>query len=189
MPTVDDGPFMLTANDIDYGCIRYDTARRTTYSAFRELLTNKSRPQAGDLLLTKDGTLGRLAIHDGQEACINQSVALLRPQPHIVTGEFLWSALMGGVYQERMLYEAGGTTIRHIYISRLAKMPLAVPPKPEQSTINIDLRRKLGKQDALIKQAETAIALLQERRSALISAAVTGKIDVRGRASLEAEAA
>jgi len=45
---------------------------------------------------------------------------------------------------------------------------------------------KLG---TLVTEAETAIALLQERRSALISAAVTGKIDVRGLVSVEAAAA
>jgi type I restriction enzyme S subunit len=189
MPTADEGPFMLTANDIDFGAIKYDTARRTTEDAFNTLLTDKSRPQKGDLLLTKDGTLGRVAVHDGQRACINQSVALVRPDTSVVISEFLCSALMGGVYQDRMIYEAGGTTIRHIYISRLAKMPLALPPLFEQSKIHEALSERLQRQDALISEAESAIALLQERRSALISAAVTGKIDVRGLAPSQAEAA
>ena len=189
MPTADDGPFMLTANDIDYGAIRYETARRTSYEAFAEQLTDKSRPVAGDLLLTKDGTLGRVAVHDGQAACINQSVALLRPDITASSPLFLYSVLMGGVYQERMIYEAGGTTIKHIYISRLAKMPLAVPPMLEQAAICRELDQRLGKQDELLAAAETAITLLQERRSALISAALTGKIDVRGLVPIAEEAA
>ena len=45
------------------------------------------------------------------------------------------------------------------------------------------------KLDALVFEAETAITLLQERRSALISAAVTGKIDVRGLVAAKTEAA
>ena len=189
MPTADDGPFMLTANDIDYGSIRYETARRTSDEAFTDLLTDKSRPQAGDILLTKDGTLGRVAVHDGQRACINQSVALLRPDVTAISPQFLCSALVGGVYQDRMIYEAGGTTIKHIYISRVARMPLAVPSFAEQMAICRELAQKLGKQDDLLAAAETAITLLQERRSALISAAVTGKIDVRGLAPAAAEAA
>jgi type I restriction enzyme S subunit len=68
MPTIDEGPYLLTANDIDYGKVNYECARRTTYQAFRADLTEKSRPKLNDILLTKDGTLGRVAIHGGQEA-------------------------------------------------------------------------------------------------------------------------
>lgn len=180
MPTADDGPFMLTANDIGYGEIAYATARRTTSEAFNTLLTDKSRPQAGDVLVTKDGTLGRIAIHDGQTACINQSVAFLRADEGIVSPQFLATALMEGVYQERMIYEAGGTTIKHIYISRLAKMPIALPPRDEMDRIVKACERYLYDFGALMREAVNAINLLQERRAALISAAVTGKIDVRG---------
>lgn len=189
MPTADDGPFMLTANDIDYGNIRYETARNTTEDAFQNLLTNKSRPQAGDILITKDGTLGRIALHDGQRACINQSVALARPDQTTIIPEFLCSALMGGVYQDRMIYEAGGTTIKHIYISRLAKMPIAVPPISEQKIILSQLNNDLSRQDQLISDGRSLIDLLSERRSAIISAAVTGKIDVRNYSPKDAEAA
>ena len=75
MPTSEDGPYMLTANDVDYGKVNYETARRTSMEAYRNDITEKSRPKKGDVLITKDGTLGRVAIHEGQEACINQSVA------------------------------------------------------------------------------------------------------------------
>jgi type I restriction enzyme S subunit len=58
----------------------------------------------------------------------------------------------------------------------------------EQVSIVDYLNRETAKLDALIAQAERAIALLQERRTALISAAVTGKIDVRGFAGKGASA-
>ena len=183
MPTDDDGPYMLTANDIDYGRVRYETARRTSRSAFDELLTAKSRPVRGDVLVTKDGTLGRTAVHDGQEVCINQSVALLRPNPQEVTPEFLGLTLLAGVFQERMVYEAGGTTIKHIYISRLAKMPLVVPPLNEQMDILARVEQQTRKLDDLMEETIRALVLLQERRTSLIAAAVTGKIDVRVRAT------
>ena len=56
---------------------------------------------------------------------------------------------------------------------------IAVPPLPEQSSINAFLSNEIMKFDNLTTEAQRAIALLKERRSALISAAVTGKIDVR----------
>jgi len=179
MPTADDGPFMLTANDIGDRRIRYETARRTDVGAFTDLLTDKSRPQRGDILLTKDGTLGRVAVFDGKSACINQSVASLRPAKGI-SSEFLAHALADGVYQTRMIYEAGGTTIKHIYISRLAKMPMATPPCDEIDELVAFCNGQQQIAANLVSSAQAAITLLQERRAALISAAVTGKIDVRG---------
>ncbi len=171
---------MLTANDIGDGYIDYDTSRRTSYEAFHQDLTDKSRPARGDILLTKDGTLGRVAIHDGRDACINQSVALLRVDSASVTPHFLLACLRGGVYQDRMLFDAGGTTIKHIYITRLAKMPLGFPLRPEQQAITSFLNTETAKLDDLTNEAQHTIDLLKERRSALISAAVTGKIDLRG---------
>ena len=58
-------------------------------------------------------------------------------------------------------------------------MSLPLPPLAEQSAIVAFLDRETAKIDALIFEANQTIALLQERRSALISAAVTGQIDVR----------
>ena len=179
MPTEDDGPKMLTANDIGWGTVLYETARSTSVSAFKELLTDKSRPRKGDVLLTKDGTLGRVALHDGRPACINQSVALLRPYEKRLSPRFLVTLLQASSYQRKMIFDAGGTTIKHIYITRLSHMPLALPPTSEQISIveatqSLDCRYK-----KLIDTGLKTISLLTERRSALISAAVTGKIDVR----------
>lgn len=180
MPTTDDGPYMLTANDVDYGRVKYDSARRTSIEAFSNDITDKSRPKKGDILITKDGTLGRVAIHEGQDACINQSVAVLRVKAEFLRPEYTASCLLGGLYQGRMIYDAGGTTIKHIYISRLAKMPIAFPSLAEQDQLLIFLKSELAKFETLTTEAQRAIDLLQERRTALISAAVTGQIDVRG---------
>jgi type I restriction enzyme S subunit len=79
-----------------------------------------------------------------------------------------------------MVFDAGGTTIKHIYISRLVKMAVATPPVKEQRVIVRELRSMLSQLDGLQQTAGHAIELLKERRSAVIAAAVTGKIDVRG---------
>lgn len=179
MPTTEEGPFLLTAADIEAGKINYDNARHTSVDAFRDLLTDKSRPFLGDVLVTKDGTLGRIAVADGTSVCINQSVALLRPMKGLVVPEFIAQILSADTYQARMLFEAGGTTIKHIYISRLAQMPIVLPKIVEQFEIINWISDKQTQLNELINAATIAITLLQERRAALISAAVTGKIDVR----------
>src|SRR5688572_2334765 len=80
MPDSDAGPFKLTAKDVNGGRILYETARHTTWEAYNELLTRKSKPAKGDVLLTKDGSIGRVAIVDRDDVCINQSVAVMRPR-------------------------------------------------------------------------------------------------------------
>jgi type I restriction enzyme S subunit len=70
--------------------------------------------------------------------------------------------------------------------ARFKEELLPLPPFPEQSAIIAYLDQETAKIDALVAEALRAITLLKERRSALISAAVTGKIDVRGLAKAEA---
>ena len=64
-------------------------------------------------------------------------------------------------------------------MSDLYQFKIALPPKAEQDEIASNLDRLSAEFDSLTATAESAIALLQERRAALISAAVTGKIDLR----------
>ena len=69
--------------------------------------------------------------------------------------------------------------------SSLLTFAMAVPPLAEQATITVFLEQETAKLDTLTAEARSAITLLQERRTALISAAVTGQIDVRGMFSKE----
>jgi type I restriction enzyme S subunit len=62
----------------------------------------------------------------------------------------------------------------------LRSLPICVPPIPEQVLISAALDERVEQLRVLTADTESAISLLQERRSALISAAVTGQIDVRG---------
>ena len=115
MPTVSDGVYMITANDINNGRIKLETARKTSELAFKTFLSDKSRPKKNDILLTKDGTLGRIALVGDEKICINQSVAVIRPNEKIYP-LFLKLLLEGTYYQKTMIDNAGGSTIKHIYI-------------------------------------------------------------------------
>jgi len=180
---------MLTAADISFEGVLYDTARRTSQSAFNDL-SGKSKPLAGDVLVTKDGSLGRVTAYDGERpVCISQSVALLRPDTRVVDPKFLALALSGADYQSKMIFDAGGTTIKHIYISILAKMNFWFPGLDEQAKIVTAAAQRTDKMDELIDAATEAAELLRERRTALISAAVTGKIDSAAKSETEMEVA
>ncbi|AOI66352.1 hypothetical protein WS51_22730 [Burkholderia territorii] len=73
----------------------------------------------------------------------------------------------------------------HLNAEELGECVIAFPPEDEQLAIVEFLDREIDKLDCLKDEAERAIDLLKERRSALIAAAVTGKIDVRNAAPEE----
>ena len=85
-------------------------------------------------------------------------------------------SFVGKTYLETQGY--GGTKIQ-LSLGDVANLVMTVPNIEEQQTIASFLDNETTKIDELTAEAKTVINLLQERRTALISAAVTGKIDVR----------
>jgi type I restriction enzyme S subunit len=75
---------------------------------------------------------------------------------------------------------SSGSTRSRIPLSMMASREVALPPIEEQLKIEMHIQNQLGRINALQSESVSAVQLLQERRSALISAAVTGQIDVRG---------
>lgn len=131
MPDANEGPWKITAKDVMNGEINFGTARKTTQEAYDKNLTNKSRPKIGDVLLTKDGTLGRLAIVKQEGLCISQSVAVLRTNQNLLP-EYLFYLLTTQKYQRQMIGDSDGTAIKHIYITRVGKMEVNIPSVAEQ---------------------------------------------------------
>lgn len=133
MPDADEGPWKITAKDVVNGHVNFDTARKTTKEAFDEL-TDKSKPNIGDVLLTKDGTLGRTAIVENENICVNQSVAVLRCNDKVVP-RFLSLLLQLPEYQREMTKNSGGGTIKHIYITKVDKMLIMIPSINQQKEL------------------------------------------------------
>jgi type I restriction enzyme S subunit len=148
-------------------------------------------PMAGDVLLAIVGaTLGKSAVvQDGLgQFHIQRSLAIFRTAPSVDPG-WLHSVFVSDGFQHLLWQHVGYSAQPGIYLGALADFAVPLPPASEQSQIIAFVGVERTKLDGLTSEAEKAIQLLQERRSALISAAVTGKIDVRKLAPAEAEAA
>lgn len=135
MSHTNEGPYLITAKDIINDEIDYKNANRTTINEYKNAISDKSRPKIDDVLITKDGTLGRVAVVDKNLICVNQSVGVLKPQKEIILPHYLALTLITPYLQKKIVDEAGSTTIRHIQITKLAKWKLALPPKTEQDKI------------------------------------------------------
>ena len=159
MPDAEEGPWKVTAKDVVNGHINILTARKTTNEAF-ERLTNKSKPRKGDVLLTKDGTLGRVAVVDVENLCVNQSVAVMRCNNKIYP-EFLAMILQMPEYQRKLLEDSGGGTIKHLYITKVDKMLISVPDLIIQKDL-LMFAKRVDQQKQTVQQSLEKLELLKK---------------------------
>lgn len=104
--------------------------------------------------------------------------AYLAVIPYKILPEY-FNYLMRAYDLMKVFYSMGGGLRQSMKFSDLKRLPILVPPLNEQLAIVQDLNLELEKQDKLIEKANQSVELLKEHRASLISAAVTGKIDVR----------
>jgi type I restriction enzyme S subunit len=113
------------------------------------------------------------------EATINQHLLYLKPFASGAEVGYLRLIFDMAYRYLRSESDAGGSTKGAITRDMIAKLRVPVPPLAEQGVIAAHLNAQTQKLDSLTSKVEHAIALMREHRTALISAAVTGKIDVR----------
>ena len=135
----------------------------------------------GDILLAKDGsTLGtvNLVRHLPKPATVNSSIAVITPNKNL-DSEYLFYIFKSGYMKNIIQMLKGGMGVPHLFQGDINKIYLPIPPLAEQKRICAFLSPKINKIDELIDKSKTSLVILKERRSSLISALVTGKIDVR----------
>lgn len=108
-----------------------------------------------------------------------QRVAAISPSAEL-DDEYLFCLLASELFKTYVEPDLTGVSVPHISPEQIMSFQISVPEIGEQRRISSFIRNQLNQMTALFEQASESVELLQERRSALISAAVTGKIDVRG---------
>lgn len=135
----------------------------------------------GDILISCVGTFGKIAIVPCgiEPGIINPRLIRLRCS-QVIRAAYLVEVMRSNVTFEQLSSFTRGGKMDVINIGTLSEIFLALPPMAEQQELLAFIQREIAKFDLLTAEAQRAIDLLQERRTALISAAVTGQIDVRG---------
>jgi type I restriction enzyme S subunit len=149
-------------------------------SKFRSLASFEVMP--GDLLVTTRGTIGHAAIlpEGSGRGILHPCLLRVQTDPRKLDTEFLrWLVQESDFIKTQLSYLSNSTTIDVIYSNTMASAIIPAPPTDEQLKIVAFLKEETRRLDTLIERAQSGTGLLQERRTALISAAVTGKIDVR----------
>lgn len=177
----DEGPYLVTGSDFKSTNISWSDCYHCDLKRYEQ--DPYIQLKNGDLLITKDGTIGKVALVQqlaiNEKATLNSGVFVVRPlESNFLSGFYFW-LLQSRVFTDFVDYNKTGSTIVHLYQDAFVNFSYASPKFKEQTQIAAFLDHETAKIDTLIELQQEQIELLKERRTALISAAVTGKIDVR----------
>jgi type I restriction enzyme S subunit len=160
------------------GTLREDTFKTLPWDkAYSYLLSD------GDILLARSGaTVGKSFLYreTNGAACFAGYLIKASCDEEKALPKYIYAYLQSHSYWEYISGSNIQSTIQNVSAEKYSSMVLPVPQREEQATIAATLDRETARIDALIGKAEQSITLLKERRSAFITAAVTGQIDLRG---------
>ena len=148
---------------------------------FTEQERERYRLQPEDLLVCEGGEVGRTAIwQDNAEECFYQkAIHRVKPRSQGDVPRFFYYLMYSMAGRGIFLAGANPNTIPHLTAVQLRHYRFPFPPEFEQKAIATYLDRETAKLDSLVAKVREAIERLKELRASLISAAVTGRIDVR----------
>lgn len=178
---VDSGiPLLSVRNIINNKFTFRDDDSQISESSYTDLCKSFI-PQNGDVLLAIVGaTLGKVAVIEQMENFhIQRSLGIFRTKKTKLNNYFLAYLFSSKGFQSLLWENVGFSAQPGIYLGALSNFLIPVPSIEEQKNIIEFIKIQLDKFDNLINKALHSVQLMQDRRTALISAAVTGKIDVR----------
>lgn len=140
----------------------------------------RSKIKVGDLLISITADLGSVCVADTfiGNGYVSQHIALCRPQK-LYDSRWLAYYILSDTAKEQLLGSGYGGTKIQLSLEDIKELVVVVPSQEEQREIANYIDDKLNQFEHLINQAYKFVGTLRERRIALISSAVTGKIDVR----------
>ena len=170
---------LLRSQNIHFDGLRLDDVAYISDEIHNNM--SGSKVISGDVLLNITGaSIGRCYFVDDQlgEANVNQHVCIIRPSKGFIT-KFIYFLLCSNVGQIQIDLEQTGGGREGLNFESLGSFAIPSGRKNEQSAIVQHIETKCRKIDTIISKFKRQIELLKEYRTALISEAVTGKIDVR----------
>lgn len=175
-----EGAPLLGARNIKNGRVAIDGAESFISETDHREITSNGFPRKNDILLVIVGaTIGKAAIYDREAPlAFQRSVAFLRPTTK-VNPKFLWYQIQSKRFQDELQLRTKTSAQPGIYLGDVATIPVYLPSLDKQAEIVEFLNHRIATTDALIDKSTEMIEMLREYRSALITNAVTGKIDVR----------
>lgn len=170
--------FVVRTTNVKNQSLNMDGALFTDEINFK-VWTQRGVPPAGSILFTREAPAGEVClVPEGVKFCLGQRMMNFICDDFEYT-DFLFDFLVSDCLGTYIRSVSHGSTVSHLRVEQVENIPVVVPPADEARRIHAELSNAKSEFAQLTQKAEEAILLMQERRTALISAAVTGKIDVR----------
>ena len=173
----EEGPYLITGTDFHNGTINFETAVHIDEKRWSE--ASQIQVENGDLLITKDGTLGKVAIISGldDKASLNSGVLRIQTIDEI-DRRFLYYVLLSDEFWMWFNYtNSGASTILHLYQNVFDEFTFTFPQKNEQQKIADFLDKKTAQLDKVKALLEEQIQKLKDYRASLIYETVTKGLD------------
>jgi type I restriction enzyme S subunit len=176
------GLFLVTARNIRSGYIDYESSEEFVDPADAAEIMRRGLPAIGEILFTTEAPLGQAALVDRADVAIAQRVIKLNYDPNVLLNAYALQWILSTPFQYQLGCLATGSTALGIKGERLHLLRNLVPPVGEQRAIVEHIHRETSKIGILQAATERSIALLKERRAAVIAAAVNGQVDLEAAA-------
>ena len=178
---ISEGPTLITGINFNNGSIDWDSCEHV--SEWRYNQDKSIQIKNKDLLITKDGTVGKVAIVKDcpEKVTLNSGVLLLRPLNNEYIEKYLYYVLLSNEFWHWFEIEnIGNTTIIHLYQNRFAKFKLTLPPFDEQITIVDYLDKKCSEIEEILNSKIKQKEQMEQYKKSVIYEYVTGKKRVEG---------
>jgi len=170
------GFFFINGNNLVTGSIVLkETTRRVEQSEYEKYLIDLDELT---VLMSINGTIGNVAFFNGEPIILGKSVAYIKCSKKLLK-EYLFYVLQSSLMEMYFDLEVTGTTIFNLSLKSVRNIPIPLPESIEQQHAIVGfLKEATSKIDFTTQSVQNSISLLQEYRTALITAAVTGQIDL-----------
>lgn len=165
--------YLITGTDFKDGHINWSGCHYVDYDRYAQ--DPNIQVSNGDLLLTKDGTIGKVAyISDlDRPATLNSGVFAVKPITNAYTAHFMFYVLESSVFKDFLQQLSAGSTINHLYQKDLVKFDLYVPPTTEEQEAITGI---LFDMDLDIYKLEEKLSKYQKIKQGMMEELLTGKV-------------
>lgn len=167
----------ISARNVRMGYVDFSVEHHlASETLYRRWMTHGDMRE-GDVLFTTEAPLGNVAtVPDGRRYVLSQRTVLMRPKLAVLDRTYFLNLLQSPVFQQTLLENATGSTALGIQRARLEKLPLVVPPLPEQQQVGQAIQDSVE----LIHSMERLIAKKRAIKQGMMQELLTGRIRLPG---------
>jgi type I restriction enzyme, S subunit len=173
-PSAPQGVPFVTVKDMRDGNLDFEFATRISPEEYARARQGNSAPISGDVLFSKDGTIGKVHVVSGAtDFAVLSSIAILRPKHDLLDSRYLGHALRAPMILRRAMRSQTGTAIRRVILSDLQRLIVPLPPINEQR----DIARQLDAVDRLREMRRASLTVVRQLRDSVFAATAVASED------------